>query len=180
MMTPFAYACSASLLLHAALLGVPAGSLSQGGAGGHHMPASRLEVRLEAEAQPQGGHPLLRPASAQPARAQAAADALPVGIPAPRYYEATEVTLRAKAIGDIAPLPPRLADDAAGRLVLILRIGSDGRVDDVDVGDSTVGDRLTSAFAERFRALRFHPAERDGIAVASRMKVEVLLRPRGA
>lgn len=105
---------------------------------------------------------------------------LPVGIPGPRYYDARELSQRAKAIGDIDPLPLNLVSSESGRLVLVLRIANTGRVDDVDVEQTTVDNTLATALADRFRALRFHPAERDGITVASRMKIEVLLRPPGA
>ncbi len=174
-----AQACYASLLLHSAALAIPAGSLAPGAFPDSPSSAgARLAVVLRQPADETGAEKqgLLRDAPRTAVEPRP-----PLGIPGPRYYEPQELTRRATAIGDIAPLPRELdGGDDSGRLVFVLRIASTGRVDDVDVEQATVGDALAAALADRFRALRFHPAERDGVAVASRMKIEVLLRPPGA
>lgn len=181
-----AHACCASLLLHAALIAVPAGSLVQRASAspdGATAAGAQFSVLLQRKAASvQRPSVETRNLVGQAAGAlQSVAAALPIGIPGPRYYEARELSRRAKAIGDIAPLPPELKRGAeSGRLVLVLRIADTGRVDGIDVEQATVDDALATALADRFHALHFHPAERDGVAVASRMKIEVLLRPSGA
>ena len=178
---PLDRACVASLLLHAALLAIPAGSLA--GKAGVESAGSppRLSVSL-LRVSPRRSDDA--PQAALRAAAPAQQPDVPVpalGIPGPRYYEPRELTRRAKAIGDIAPLVPGLNDgEESGRLVLVLRIADTGRVDAVDIEQTTVGETLAQALVARFGALRFHPAELDGSAVASRMKIEVLLRPPGA
>jgi outer membrane biosynthesis protein TonB len=95
-----------------------------------------------------------------------------------QYYGPAELTRHARAIGDIQPLPDELerASDS-GRLVLILRISAAGTVDEIETNESTLGDQISAAIKDRFRKLRFHPAEIDGVAVNSRMKIEVILAP---
>lgn len=178
-------ACCASLLLHAALIAVPAGSLAHRAGASPDSTASagaQLSVVLQRNAATVQGPPIeMRNLVRQAAAAGASvAAAVPIGIPGPRYYDAKELSLRAKAIGDITPLPPELERGTeSGRLVLVLHIADTGRVDDIALEQATIDDALATALADRFRALRFHPAERNGVAVASRMKIEVLLRPSG-
>jgi len=173
-----AHACYASLLLHSAMLAIPTGSLTPNALAEGAAPArARLAVVLR---EPAGGAVGERGLLREPSDT-AGEPPQPLGVPGPRYYEPKELTRRAKAIGDISPLPPALErGDDSGRVVFVLRIASTGRVDGVEIDQATVGDALVTALADRFRALRFHPAERDGVAVASRMKIEVLLRPPGA
>lgn len=180
----------ASLSVHAAVLGLPSGSLSPGDAAARNAGldasgtgAPPLLVRL---------HPAPSAASIAAREAAAVANARearpPIGSgPTPpasfglplHYYTPHEVTRRPEPIGDIPPsLPPQVENDpGSGRLVLVLRIAESGRVDAVEVEDSSLEPPTASALAAQFLVLRFRPAEINGAAVKSRMKIEVTLRP---
>lgn len=102
-----------------------------------------------------------------------------LGIPVSRYYGAKEVSRRAQAVDDVISSESAEVErlPGSGRLVLILWIGATGVVEKVDLDQSSVDEPMASAIAAQFRATRFRPAEIDGAAVKSRMKVEVFVRP---
>lgn len=104
-----------------------------------------------------------------------------LGIPVSRYYGAKEVSRRAQVVDDVTSSLPTEVErlPGSGRLVLILWIGATGVVEKVDLDQSSVDEPMKSAIAAQFRATRFRPAEIDGAAVKSRMKIEVFVRPLG-
>lgn len=184
-----------SAAFHVGMLGLPAGTLDmQRGAHGDAMagtrvltvvPAMRLaRTRVEELA-------ALRPSRSPVARDSGKAgtsagsesgpgsDEKGLGVPGPHYYAPSEVSRHARVINDIPPLSAEMerAQDS-GRMVLVLHISDRGGVDDVLVDQSDLVSPVASQLVARFRELHFHPAEIDGVAVNSRMKIEVILRPR--
>lgn len=100
------------------------------------------------------------------------------GIPAPRYYGPREVTRRAQPIEDIAPAPPGLeAVATTGTLVLALWIGTGGDVERLEIESSVFDESIGEVIARQFRSIRFRPAEKDGVPVKSRMRIEVTVQP---
>lgn len=92
-----------------------------------------------------------------------------------RYFTASEVDHVATPLGDIglAFPPSRGGIDYYGTLRLELYIDEQGRVDRVDVLESTVPASFRDEAVQRFAATRFEPATRKGRAVKSVKKVEV-------
>ena len=92
-----------------------------------------------------------------------------------RYFAASEVDHVATPLGDIglAFPPARGGIDYYGTLRLALYIDEDGRVDRVEVLESTVPVSFRDEAVQRFAATRFEPATRKGRGVKSVKKVEV-------
>lgn len=92
-----------------------------------------------------------------------------------RYFTASEVDHLATPLGDIglAFPPTRGGIDYYGTLRLELYIDEQGRVDRVDVLESTVPASFRDEAVQRFAVARFEPATRKGRAVKSVKKVEV-------
>jgi TonB family protein len=102
----------------------------------------------------------------------------PFGVPAPRYFSAREVSERPEVIGDVSDLPGDFAViPDSGRLVLVLRINEGGTVDGVEVATSQVSRQLQEIVVRQFGSARFVPAKKDGVAVKSRLKIEVIVKP---
>ena len=92
-----------------------------------------------------------------------------------RYFTASEVDRVAMPLGDVGLAFPRARGgiEYYGTLRLELYIDEDGRVDRVDVLESTVPASFRDEALQRFAATRFEPATREGRAVKSVKKVEV-------
>lgn len=103
------------------------------------------------------------------------------GIPLPYYYGPREVSERPKPVHEINLEPPELRGvPGHGKLVLKLWINEVGTVDRVEVETSQVADTMEKVITEQFRQATFAPAQIDGKAVKSRMKIEVVVKPPSA
>lgn len=101
------------------------------------------------------------------------------GLPLPNYFDATEVSTRASALDEIDFDLPELGQiGGSGKTILTLYVNEAGRIDKVDI-ESTGGvdSALVNGVARQFGKANFQPATIDDVAVKSRMRVEILLRP---
>ncbi|AUH50374.1 hypothetical protein CXB49_05890 [Chromobacterium sp. ATCC 53434] len=171
-----------SLLAHAALLWLP---LRPGQwDGGRH---DGLRVRLTAAAEPV---PRPAPSRTQPAPLVEASAAGPASAPAPLredgdrlrlgaylYYSARELDQLAQQLGPIT-LPDVDLVAPTAPIVALVFIDADGQVDAVRF-EGSPPPVLTAAIAPVFRATRYLPARKDGLAVKSykRIRIEPQLAP---
>lgn len=101
------------------------------------------------------------------------------GIVAPHYYPPDELTKRASILRDVDPYLGKLENvPGFGKAILVLKINELGGVDHVEISDSTLAKPFEDAVVEGFMATQFMPAERDGTAVKSQMRVEIDILPR--
>src|SRR5258706_3355509 len=195
-------ALSASLLLHGSILvGVEVRRL-----GASRVPAAPRTVRMVAREQrdalpaepaadlavvPGGSAasqspaaspaPAAHPAAASPAAAPipdaASTAALPLAID-PTYYTWREVDVPAKLLGDGSPPYPREAAEArlAGVVRLEVWIDETGRVAEAQILGAIPPGVFDQATLEHYRALRFVPALKNGVAVRSRLRFVVEFR----
>lgn len=181
--------------MHALLAALPAGYPPHAAGPGDRAPRpDGAPVPLDVRLVP---HPLTNPARGVPSELQSVirsggggaeerADAAPMlapsprvpGIPVPRYLDPKELTRRARVLEDIEPSPDELEGrPGSGKIVLVLFISETGKVDRVELESSRLEEPFPSSLSRQFLAARFAPAERDGIPVKSRMRVEVVVRP---
>ncbi|MET0329663.1 MAG: energy transducer TonB [Luteimonas sp.] len=66
-----------------------------------------------------------------------------------------------------------------GEVLLLVKVGADGRVDGVDVIGSSQHRRLDRAAVSAVRRWRFEPAQRDGQPVAGELRVPISFAPAG-
>lgn len=98
-------------------------------------------------------------------------------IPVPTYFGADELSRKAQVTRDIRQDNPVLAKSAEnGKAILVLFISETGRIDRVEIESSEVSETLIREVAREFNAAHFQPAQIDGNAVKSRMRIEVLIR----
>lgn len=100
-----------------------------------------------------------------------------IGFPVPYYYPPSEVTQRPHVAG---PIDTSVVDDeeGSGKAILVLYINEQGKVDKVETESTHLSARLHDLVAQQFRSTRFLPAEKDGQPVKSRLRIEVMIRPR--
>lgn len=94
------------------------------------------------------------------------------------YFDAAQLSRRAQVVRDIPqdrPVWSRLAGQ--GKVILVLFINEAGRVDRVDVESSELPETLAEEAAQEFNEVIFLPAQIDGNAVKSRMRIEVMIKP---
>lgn len=130
-----------------------------------------------------------RPAEAAPVEPPAApSPASPVTLTSAvdlTYYSAREVDVHPRALAEILPAYPEVADreKLSGKVVLQLKLEADGRVIDAEVVRSSPPDVFDAAALEAFRQARFAPAIRAGQPVRALMLIEVVFdwagRPLG-
>lgn len=100
------------------------------------------------------------------------------GIPEPYYFPAKEVSETARLVSDGVDLPPTLATlPDSGRMVILMLINEQGVVDRVKVETSELKPEMESAIRSQFLHARFSPAVKNGVAVKSRMRLEVIVQP---
>jgi hypothetical protein len=101
------------------------------------------------------------------------------GIPLPRYYEPKELTERAKPLADITVDTPAIDTyPEAGKIVLLLYINEDGKVDDVEVLSSDISSStVETTIVEQFQLARFTAGKLNGQPVKSKKKIEVVIKP---
>lgn len=94
------------------------------------------------------------------------------------YYGIEKLSRRALVKRDIDQNQPALTKLAGqGAVILMLFINETGQVDRIEIESSEVPGALTQELAEEFRKVLFHPAQIDGNAVKSRMRIEVSIKP---
>lgn len=179
-----------SAIAHAGMLALPSGELSLAIQKAHAPRTGRLtaELRNKPKAEKvvavldveREQHPAPTEASAEdPPASDHAATGL--GLPLPHYYGPQEVSERARPAESIDLEPPELRGiPGRGKLILILWINEDGKVDRVETESSQIADTMAKVISEQFRRATFTPAQLDGKAVKSRMKIEVVVRPPSA
>lgn len=104
--------------------------------------------------------PTPAPAPAAPARA-ASSDPRPISSPSPQYPRAS---LRRGERGDV---------------VVLVRVGANGRVTDVELVSSSQHPRLDRAAMSAARRWRFEPAMRDGQPVPGELRIPFSFVPEG-
>ncbi|WP_174873749.1 energy transducer TonB [Vogesella oryzae] len=185
-----------ALVVHAALLLLPLAPAGQRGGGRLSQLAVTLAAAAPVPAVPVTSPPALPESSALPvetdsppedvtasqpqveqspqlAAASAAAGVLP-GLALDPYYPASELDVLA------APIGPLLLDYPAGspeQLQLLLYIGSNGEVDRVEVVAGNGDSDYARFVVARFRQAHFMPAQKGGVAVKSRKRIQVALQP---
>jgi TonB family protein len=107
---------------------------------------------------------------------------MPLGLPSQQeYLTSRELSEHPQVITDLPGLP----DDpvtlpGAGVLVITLWINELGRVDRSSVVSSQLDAKTEQAVVAQFQRMHFLPAQRDGRAVKSRMKIQVEVTPPSA
>lgn len=140
------------------------------------VPASVEEASAPPAAPPLAAVAASQPALeavAMPAQAAEPGGALP-GLALDPYYSASELDVLA------APIGPLLLDYPAGspqQLQLLLYISSDGGVDRVEVTSGNGDSDYARFVVATFRQAHFMPAQKGGVAVRSRKRIQVALQP---
>lgn len=99
-------------------------------------------------------------------------------VPAGPYYEDWETDIGPKILNAVdIPVPNIALGSADPSLKLTLKIGFDGKVDDVVVGQSSLPIEFQEAASSSLRQALFAPALRDGVAVKSQLVIEVVFAP---
>lgn len=100
------------------------------------------------------------------------------GVPLPIYFSADEVTQRAEILEDVIfELPEVSQIMGTGKTILTLFINEAGSVDKMEIEADGISEVLAHAVALPFGKAAFQPAQLDGVAVRSRMRIEIMVRP---
>jgi TonB family protein len=142
---------------------------------------------------PGSGRPAFKPqllfatlGSVQPAQASVKQPAAPprlrtgdqergsqsAGLPKPYYYPASELTERPLPLAAIEPRFP-IGAPGTGRLKILLSINQQGSVDAVEITEAEPAEEFEQVTVEAFKEARFRPGYKNGIAVRSRLALEV-------
>jgi TonB family protein len=107
---------------------------------------------------------------------------IPFGLSSPQeYLPSRELSEHPQMITDVPGLPDDpVALPGAGILVINLWINEYGLVDRSSVVSSQLDAKTEQAVVAQFQRMRFSPAQRDGRAVKSRMKIQVEVTPPSA
>jgi TonB family protein len=174
-----ALSASAHALALAHLVFVPLHGPQRGGSS-----TQSLNVRLDAISVPTAGaridSPAQRSSATKPSPTREARATPSPGLPtAEIFYRASELDERAVPLNE-APLEyPEAALQArlGGRVTLRLFIGQDGALRKVELLDSQPPGVFDQAALKAVSALRFRPATRNQVAVASMKTIEVPFHP---
>lgn len=92
------------------------------------------------------------------------------------YYSARELDVQPRALREIIPAYPALADRRrlSGKVRLQLELEADGRVRDVSVVSANPPELFEDSAVTAFRDARFAPAKKNGRPVRARVLIEVL------
>lgn len=101
------------------------------------------------------------------------------GVEAPQYLKSSEVTRPARPETELPPLPSS-AGSGSGRLVLALWIDEAGVVTHFEVEMSHLPAELEQAVIDQIVRVRFRPAEKDGLPVKNKQRIELLIKPAAA
>ena len=91
------------------------------------------------------------------------------------YYGARDVDVHPRALREIVPDYPADADRqrVSGKVRLLLKIESDGRVSDVEIMNATPPGLFEESAVKAFRDARFAPAQKNGHPVRALMLIEL-------
>jgi TonB family protein len=131
--------------------------------------ADTLPVAIEATANAgPGANPSEQAGGGQPGSS--------IGLAAPTHYHpARELDIRPQIRSQVEPSYPRSAFEQgqAGSVRLRILIDAQGRVDDVIASGRDAGDPFAAAAVAAFRAARYTPGVKNGLAVPSEVMIEV-------
>lgn len=110
---------------------------------------------------------------AEPARAPLATITSSVDL---TYYSARDVDVHPRALREIVPEYPYVADRQrlSGKVRLKLKLEADGRVSDVEVVSASPPGLFEESALQAFRDVRFAPAQRNGHPVRALVLIEVV------
>lgn len=146
--------------------------------------------------QPEPPAAVARPADPAPASPSPDPAATPAAVPAPSplatitssvdltYYSARDVDVHPRALREIVPDYPLMADRQrlSGKVRLKLKLEADGRVSDIEVVSASPPDLFEVSALKAFSDVRFAPAQRNGHPVRALVLIEVVYdwegRPR--
>lgn len=96
-----------------------------------------------------------------------------------RYHEMKELEVRPKILVDSIPIdPPELrGEPAGGTLILKLWISANGDVDAVRAESSSLPEVFKESAIQSFKAAKFEPGKRKGIAAGAIMPIELSYLP---
>lgn len=107
-----------------------------------------------------------------------AASPAPAAAPGTAYYfRSSELDRRPFPLDRIEVPPPASAPNAAGAVMIRLRLSERGRVEDASILFGTGIAEFEQAALREFANARFHPGYRGNIAVRSEILIEVTLKP---
>lgn len=173
-------AVGASVALHAAALGalqaLPGGLQLADVAGGGRAVAAVLHATLTAPAQSVQEVPAVPKAKREPAKRSEAGQRAsePKSGVGPTYYPAHLLDERPQVRSHVEPRFPEAAQIAGGRVVAEIYINEKGSVDEVLITEAEPAGYFEAATAQAFGAAQFRPGHKAGIAVKSRLAIEVL------
>ncbi|OYW40731.1 MAG: energy transducer TonB [Hydrogenophilales bacterium 12-61-10] len=92
------------------------------------------------------------------------------------YYNAREVDVHPRALGQVVPDYPAEADRrrVSGKLLLQLKLQADGRVSDLQVLKASPPGVFDESALQAFRSARFAPAQKNGRPVRALVQIEVV------
>lgn len=92
------------------------------------------------------------------------------------YYNAREVDVHPRALGQVVPDYPPEADRrrVSGKLLLQLKLQADGRVSDLQVLRASPPGVFDESALQAFRSARFAPAQKNGRPVRALVQIEVV------
>jgi protein TonB len=137
-----------------------------------------------APAQPASPVTMPQPAAPAPAEPQPAAALPAAAVPAVTitsavdltYYSASDVDVHPRALREIVPDYPPVADRQrlSGKVRLHLKLEADGRVSDIEIVHADPPEVFNESAIQAFRDARFSPAQRNGRPVRAQVLIEVL------
>ena len=129
------------------------------------VPMAKVKHRPAQRAMPSG--------SAEEVAAASAGGEPKLGL-GPMYYPAQLLDERPQVRTHVEPRFPETAAILGGRVVLELYINEQGTVDEVVIVESEPSGFFETAATEAFGAALFRPGHKAGVAVKSRLAIEVL------
>lgn len=175
-----------SLVLHLALLLalLPTG---HGGPGSRNTETFRqIPSRIELSMTERTGNPSpakthtppapLPVSAPEPASAAVAKDGDGKEEALPYYYPTSELTHRANLATQLDMSFLETAQ-GQGKAIVTLLINEGGSIDQVHIEASDLPPELENYLRQQFGSAHFHPAEREGLQVKSRMRIEVFIGP---
>jgi len=171
-----ALAVALSLVLHTTAALVAAATPERSIAAGAKPPAlAPLQTRLAADTRP--GTASTGSSVAPSAKAGDASGKPAGGVTSAVYYKRSQLDDKPYLVTHVKPEYPTGVPPTGGRARIRLFIDERGRVDRVDVVDSPSSARFGEAAATAFRAARFEPGKRGGVAVKSQIQIEMDFAP---
>lgn len=136
-------------------------------------------IARPAEAVPQPEPDTAAPAPTAAATAPPRAAASPAAITSAvdlTYYSARELDTQPRALNEIVPDYPVVADRErlSGKVRLQLRLEADGRISHIEIISSTPPGVFDEATIDAFREARFAPARRGDRPVRAQLLIEVM------